>query len=153
MTGSLQTKNGKYYMVLNSTENGKRKQRWIATGLAEKGNKRKAEQMLRERLVQEAQKAPLPQPDMLLADCVRHWLVCSAVSMKSLIWAISTQRKNTFSPTSTQAALRCVTVLLRHCKPISMKRRRMAAWMEKVDYLQRPCVTTVTSSVSHWPKR
>ncbi len=76
MTGSLQTKNGKYYMVLNSTENGKRKQRWIATGLAEKGNKRKAEQMLRERLVQEAQKAPLPQPDMLLSDCVRHWLAC-----------------------------------------------------------------------------
>ena len=26
MTGSLQVKNGKYYMVLNSTENGKRKQ-------------------------------------------------------------------------------------------------------------------------------
>ena len=45
MTGSLQIKNGKYYMVLNSTKNGKRKQRWIATGLPEKGNKRRAEQM------------------------------------------------------------------------------------------------------------
>lgn len=43
MTGSLQVKNGKYYMVLNSTENGKRKQKWISTGLTEKGNKRKAE--------------------------------------------------------------------------------------------------------------
>lgn len=42
MTGSLQVKNGKYYMVLNSTENGKRKQKWISTGLPEKGNKRKA---------------------------------------------------------------------------------------------------------------
>ena len=50
MTGSLQVKNGKYYMVLNSTENGKRKQKWISTGLTEKGNKRKAEQMLRETL-------------------------------------------------------------------------------------------------------
>ena len=42
MTGSLQVKNGKYYMVLNSTENGKRKQKWIYTGLSAKGNKRKA---------------------------------------------------------------------------------------------------------------
>ena len=53
MTGSLQVKNGKYYMVLNSTENGKRKQKWISTGLPEKGNKRKAEQMLREKLTEE----------------------------------------------------------------------------------------------------
>ena len=34
-------------MVLNSTENGKRKQKWISTGLPVKGNKRKAEQRLR----------------------------------------------------------------------------------------------------------
>ena len=53
MTGSLQVKNGKYYMVLNSTENGKRKQKWISTGLTEKGNKRRAEQMLREKLTEE----------------------------------------------------------------------------------------------------
>ena len=58
MTGSLQIKNGKYYMVLNSTKNGKRKQRWIATGLPEKGNKRRAEQMLREKLSEEEHKAP-----------------------------------------------------------------------------------------------
>ena len=45
MTGSLQIKNDKFYMVLNSTENGKRKQKWISTGLPVKGNKRKAEQM------------------------------------------------------------------------------------------------------------
>lgn len=77
MTGSLQVKNGKYYMVLNGTENGKRKQRWISTGLPEKGNKRKAEQMLRERLVQEQEKDSLPQPDMLVADCIRHWLSCA----------------------------------------------------------------------------
>lgn len=50
MTGSLQVKNGKFYMVLNIYENGKRKFKWIATGLNEKGNKRKAEQMLRETL-------------------------------------------------------------------------------------------------------
>lgn len=41
MTGSLQIKSGRFYMVLNSAENGKRKQRWISTGLPVKGNERK----------------------------------------------------------------------------------------------------------------
>ena len=75
MTGSLQVKNGKYYMVLNSTENGKRKQKWISTGLPEKGNKRKAEQMLREKLTEEEKRNPVVCSDMTVADCVRRWLI------------------------------------------------------------------------------
>ena len=50
MTGSLQNKNGKYYIVLNYREGEKRKQKWISTGLDVKGNKRKAEEMLHEAL-------------------------------------------------------------------------------------------------------
>ena len=50
MTGSLQVKNGKYNIVLNTYENGKRKQKWINTGLPEKGNKRRAEKLLIEKL-------------------------------------------------------------------------------------------------------
>lgn len=46
MTGSLQVKNGKFYMIINDRENGKRKQKWIATGLDVRGNKRRAEQLL-----------------------------------------------------------------------------------------------------------
>lgn len=46
MTGSLHIKNGIYYAVLNTYEDGKRKQKWINTGLPAKGNKRKAEEML-----------------------------------------------------------------------------------------------------------
>ena len=76
MTGSLQIKNEKYYIVLNDMVNGKRKQRWIATGLTVKGNKRKAKQLLREKLAEEMQKAPLPVSDMRLSDCIRHWLTC-----------------------------------------------------------------------------
>lgn len=76
MTGSLQTKNGKFYIVLNDMVSGKRKQRWIATGLTVKGNKRKAEQLLREKLAEEMQKASLPVSDMRLSDCIRHWLTC-----------------------------------------------------------------------------
>lgn len=76
MTGSLQVKNGKFYIVLNDVVNGKRKQRWISTGLPVKGNKRKAEQLLREKLVEEMQKTPLPVPNMRVSDCVRRWLNC-----------------------------------------------------------------------------
>ena len=72
MTGSLQVKNGKFYMVLNIHQNGKRKNKWISTGLDEKGNKRKAEQMLRETLqTYEPQK---PSADMQFSECVRQWL-------------------------------------------------------------------------------
>ncbi|MDR0861853.1 MAG: hypothetical protein LBN30_03635 [Oscillospiraceae bacterium] len=52
MTGSLQVKNDKYYMVLNRIIKGKRKQKWVSTGLEVRGNKRRAEQMLREMLVE-----------------------------------------------------------------------------------------------------
>lgn len=74
MTGSLQIKNGKYYMVLNSTENGKRKQKWLSTGLTEKGNKRKAEQMLRETLRQHELQDGIVKSDVLFADYIRLWL-------------------------------------------------------------------------------
>lgn len=53
MTGSIQVKNGKWYCVLNmKDENGKRKLKWIGTGLPEKGNKKRAEGILREKIAQ-----------------------------------------------------------------------------------------------------
>lgn len=48
MTGSLQIKDNKYYIVLNSYASGKRRQKWIRTDLPVKGNKRRAEQLLRQ---------------------------------------------------------------------------------------------------------
>ena len=50
MTGNIQVKDGKYYLILNLHENGKRKQKWISTNLDVKGNKRNAEKLLRETL-------------------------------------------------------------------------------------------------------
>ena len=74
MTGSLQIKNDKYYIIVNLKENGKRKQKWIATGLDVKGNKRKAEQLLRETLL-ECERAPArPVSNILFADYIRAWL-------------------------------------------------------------------------------
>ena len=74
MTGSLQMKNGKFYMVLNVQENGKRKMKWISTGLVVKGNKRKAEQMLRETLQTYEIQQSGPKCDMLFSDYVQKWL-------------------------------------------------------------------------------
>lgn len=78
MTGSLQVKNAKYYMVLNYYENGKRKPKWISTGLPEKGNKRKAEQMLRDTIAEAEKCLTATQPsNILFADYIRHWLTLS----------------------------------------------------------------------------
>ena len=44
VAGHLTLKNGRYYAVLNyRNAGGQRKTKWIALGLPEKGNKRKAE--------------------------------------------------------------------------------------------------------------
>ena len=74
MTGSLTIKNGKYYAVLNIYEDGKRKKKWICTGLPEKGNKRKADQFLREKLAEYERAEGLVKTDMLFSDYVRVWL-------------------------------------------------------------------------------
>lgn len=74
MTGSLQIKNDKYYIVLSFYENRKRKRPWIATGLSVKGNKRRAEQLLREALLEYERQPPQPACDILFADYIRQWL-------------------------------------------------------------------------------
>ncbi len=74
MTGSLQEKRGTFYMVLNTYQNGKRKQQWISTGLPVKSNKRKAEQMLREKLQERETNAQPVRSDVRFSDYVRHWL-------------------------------------------------------------------------------
>lgn len=51
VTGSVQAKNGKYYAVLNYKDDfGKRRQKWIGTGYAIRGNKKKAERFLEDQL-------------------------------------------------------------------------------------------------------
>lgn len=74
MTGSLTVRNGKYYAVLNVYEDGKRKKKWISTELPEKGNKRKAEQFLREKLAEYERMEGIVKTDVLFSDYVRIWL-------------------------------------------------------------------------------
>lgn len=74
MTGSLTVKNGKYYAVLNVYENGKRKKKWICSGLPEKGSKRRAEAFLREKLADYERMEGIVQTDTSFSDYVRVWL-------------------------------------------------------------------------------
>lgn len=75
VAGHLQEKNGIFYMVLSYPDtSGKRKSKWISTGLSVKGNKKKAEQMLME---QRASFIPPCKPltdGILFSDFMLQWL-------------------------------------------------------------------------------
>lgn len=63
-------------MVLNQYDSrtGKRRPKWIPTGYAVKGNKKKAEQMLRETLVKHGERYVNYNSEMLFADWINIWL-------------------------------------------------------------------------------
>ena len=77
VAGHLTLKNGKYYAVLNyKNAGGQRKTKWIALGLPEKGNKRKAEaELARLRAEFEPPKEVGDlSSDMLFTDYLLEWL-------------------------------------------------------------------------------
>ncbi len=77
VAGHLTLKNGRYYAVLNYIDaGGQRKTKWIALGLPEKGNKRKAEaELARLRAEFEPPKEVGDlSSDMLFADYLLEWL-------------------------------------------------------------------------------
>lgn len=76
VAGHLREKSGHYYAVLNYTDSsGKRKTKWISTGLPVKGNKKRAEAILleaRRNFVVDAKKQI--NDDILFADYMEEWL-------------------------------------------------------------------------------
>ena len=75
VAGHLHEKNGYYYIILNLTDaNGKRKPKWISTKLPVKGNKKRAEQMLREERKRYSQPTKSKNDDILFADFMEQWL-------------------------------------------------------------------------------
>lgn len=82
VAGHLHEKNGYYYIILNLTDSaGRRKPKWISTGLTIKGNKKRAEQMLMEERRKYANAKT--GDDVLFADFIEQWLeiVKSTVSI------------------------------------------------------------------------
>ena len=87
MTGSIQTKNGKYYAVINLIDNnGKRKQKWISTGLEIKGNKKKAEQFLRDKIKEFELQKNIVSVDMLFTDYIVLWLNTIKISVDEITY-------------------------------------------------------------------
>jgi len=75
MTGSLQIKNDRYYMVINTTdETGKRRQKWLATGLKIKGNKKRADKMLRDTITAYEIQNGSKNANIRYCDWVEYWL-------------------------------------------------------------------------------
>ena len=79
ITASLQIKNNIYQVVLNYKDiNGKRKQKWVSTGLTAKGNnKRLANQKMQEILVdfKESMNCTTSKTDeKLFTSYLREWL-------------------------------------------------------------------------------
>ena len=76
-TGHLRSKRGVWQMVIEyQDENGQRRQKSESTGLQEKGNKRRAQQMLDERLDELSQQytVTLENRKVLFLDFMRGWL-------------------------------------------------------------------------------
>lgn len=82
MTGRLTVKNGKYYVVISyQDEHGKNKQKWAATGLDAKNNKRAAEEVMRE-IIANFNKEETPTSSMrstvkdkfLFGDYLAQWI-------------------------------------------------------------------------------
>ena len=105
VTGTLQVKRGKYFCVLDyRDENGARKFKWISTGLEEKGNKRKATEMLNKVLMEYELKnlevkttgeqnnhtvKTVDEPnqsDILFTDYMQNWLERKKGKVENTTW-------------------------------------------------------------------
>jgi integrase len=85
MTGSPQIKKDNFYIVLNTYDaSGKRKAKWISTGLPVKGNKKRAEKMLREQLREYEEQEKFVRSDILFSDAVRQWLKDSEIRVDAV---------------------------------------------------------------------
>jgi integrase len=93
VSGHLHEKKGYYYLILNVFEGGKRKPKWVATGIpAVKGNKKKAEALL----IEERKRYTNPDPqeivfnpyeNMLFADYMKQWLEIVKSTIETVTYA------------------------------------------------------------------
>ena len=75
VSGSLQIKYNTYYAVINlKDENGKRKQKWIPTGLKVKGNKKKAKEILNAKIKEYENKNLKYYSSITVAEYFKLWL-------------------------------------------------------------------------------
>lgn len=87
MKGRLHIRNGKYCIVISyKDEAGKAKQKWIATDLTEKNNKRKAEQLLHEAITdfeQQQEQRAVEINAMSMPDLIRDFLKVKKITVRA----------------------------------------------------------------------
>lgn len=100
IAGHLQEKKGYYYMVLSYPDiMGKRKTKWLSTGLAVKGNKKKAEEMLMETRKTYVPECKPIKEDMLFSDFMLQWLEIAKPTIAITTFAsYSSMVKRTIAP-------------------------------------------------------
>lgn len=95
MTGRLTVKNGKYYVVISyKDEQGKNKQKWTATGLDAKNNKRAAEEVMRE-IVANFNNEEMPtsslrstvKDKLLFGDYLTQWIEITKPNLQTSTYA------------------------------------------------------------------
>ncbi len=82
MTGKIKIRNGIYYAVINYKDNyGNYKQKWISTGLKERGNKKEAQRFLNEQLENfslekpfESIPTPIVQNDIIFMNYIKDYI-------------------------------------------------------------------------------
>ena len=84
VTGSLQVKNNIFYVVLNLyDEKGRRKPKWVSTGLPVRGNKRRAEEVLKQLRSEYSMKAAAPKgTDLDFLAYLQSWLDVKRASIQ-----------------------------------------------------------------------
>lgn len=75
VNANITSKGNLYYIVISYYQDGKRKQKWIKTGIPTAGNnKRKIEQVRLQMLQEWSEKLSLSPNDMLFSDFLKSWL-------------------------------------------------------------------------------
>ena len=86
-TGSLTIKNGKYHAILCFNTNGKQTQKWISTGLDVKGNKKKADLFLKEKIEEYSNAHTAQDTKILFSDFLMDWLEMHKVRIEAVTYA------------------------------------------------------------------
>lgn len=87
MTGRLHIRNGNYCIIISYKDGaGRSKQKWVQTGLPEKNNKRRAEQLLHEAIQnfeQEKEQRKQQVDAMKMPELIREWLKVKKMTVRA----------------------------------------------------------------------
>ena len=160
-TGSLTIRNGKYHAVLCFNNDGKQTQKWISTGLDVKGNKKKAEQFLKQKIEEYSNAQTVQDTKILFSDFLMDWLEMHRVKVEPITYAgykrlllqmqpyfrqrriflldlttkhiqdYCTYKLKSISPNSVLKHLTLIKTALKYAQKIKMLKENPADWVER----------------------